>query len=52
MDRDEWPPAITEEGDGASVRLIPSSDNRGSGATIGAQIKDLKPGDRFIIIWE
>lgn len=36
-DRDEYPMAMTKEGgNGASVRLIDKSDNRGAGACIGA----------------
>jgi len=37
MDRDEEPPAMFAEGGaGASVRLIPSSENRSAGAYMGA----------------
>jgi hypothetical protein len=44
-DRDEYPPAATAEGGrGASVRNIQSGDNRGSGASLGQQIKDLADG--------
>lgn len=36
MDRDEWPMAMFEEGgEGASIREILSSDNRGAGSSIG-----------------
>jgi hypothetical protein len=31
-DRDEYPPAMFNEGGGASVRKINPSDNRGAGA--------------------
>ncbi len=40
LDRDEYPPAVFKEGgSGASVRHIPFSDNRGSGAVLGNQLK-------------
>ncbi|MFM8899898.1 MAG: RHS repeat-associated core domain-containing protein [Burkholderiales bacterium] len=46
-DRDEFPPAMFEEGGkGASVRNISPKDNRGSGACIGAQCRNLSAGDR------
>jgi RHS repeat-associated protein len=46
-DRDEYPPAVTAEGGkGASVRNIPSSDNRGAGASLGQQIKDVPNGGK------
>ena len=48
MDRDEAPPAVFEEGS-KSVRLIPPSDNRGAGGTLGQQIKDVKNGEKVII---
>jgi hypothetical protein len=39
FDRDEYPPAtFAEGGKGASVKNIPSSDNRGAGSTIGHQL--------------
>lgn len=47
-DRDEYPPAMFEEGGGgASVRHIGSSDNRGAGACIGAQCKGLPDGAKI-----
>jgi len=50
-DRDEYPPAVTAEGGrGASVRNIPSSDNRGAGAAVGNQIKDVPNGGTIRII--
>ncbi len=50
MDRDEYPPAVFKEGGpGADVRLIPSGDNRGSGASFGGQIRNL-PDDTIIQI--
>lgn len=49
-DRDEYPPAMFEEGgNGASVKLINSGDNRGSGASIGAQCRGLSCGTKVNI---
>lgn len=45
-DRDESPPAVFRESQNASVRNIPSSDNRSSGAQIGNQIRDVPDGGR------
>ena len=40
-DRDEYPPAMSEEGGtGADVRYIDPSDNRGSGSSMGSQLAD------------
>ena len=45
---DEYPPAMSKEGGkGASVKPIGASDNMGSGASLGNQTRDLKPGDKF-----
>lgn len=50
MDRDEYPPAVTAQGgEGSSVRHIPPGDNRGSGAYIGNQLRDVKDGEWVII---
>ena len=50
-DRDEYPPAVTaESGRGASVRNIPSSDNRGAGASVGNQIRNVPNGGTIRII--
>lgn len=50
-DRDEYPPAVTAEGGkGASIRDIPSSDNRGAGASMGQQIKDVPDGGKIRIV--
>jgi len=50
LDRDEYPPAMFKEGGpGSSVRLINSSDNRGSGACIGAQCRGLPNGSKVDI---
>ena len=50
-DRDEYPPAVTREGGaGASVQNIPSSDNRGSGGSLGNQIRDVPNGGQIRVI--
>ncbi|WP_198325177.1 NucA/NucB deoxyribonuclease domain-containing protein [Permianibacter aggregans] len=50
-DRDEYPPAMFEEGGaGASVRHIKPSDNRGAGACIGAQCRGLPDQSKVKII--
>jgi len=48
MDRDESPPAVFAEGS-QSVRHIPSTQNRGLGAVIGNQIRDVPDGGKVII---
>ena len=49
-DRDEYPPAMFKEGgEGASVRHIDSSDNRGSGKCMGLQCADVDDGQKVII---
>jgi hypothetical protein len=54
-DRDEYPPAVFKEGGrGSQVRPINPSDNRGAGASVGQQIKDVSNGDKVkitIINW-
>ena len=41
FDRDEYPPAMSEEGGyGADVRYIDPSDNRGAGSSMGNQLED------------
>ncbi|WP_297425744.1 NucA/NucB deoxyribonuclease domain-containing protein [Clostridium sp.] len=46
-DLDEYPPAMFEEGgDGASVRPINPSDNRGSGSTAGHQLRPYPNGTK------
>jgi RHS repeat-associated protein len=50
-DRDEYPPAVTREGGaGASVRNIDPSDNRGAGASLGNQIRDVPNGGQIRVI--
>ncbi|WP_110955876.1 NucA/NucB deoxyribonuclease domain-containing protein [Anaerosinus massiliensis] len=49
-DRDEYPPAMFEEGGkGASVRTISSSDNRGAGSTMGQQLRSYPDGTKVKI---
>ncbi|NBH74967.1 NucA/NucB deoxyribonuclease domain-containing protein [Rodentibacter pneumotropicus] len=51
LDWDEYPPAMFKEGgEGASVKHIKPSDNRGSGKCIGNQCKSLSDGDKVKII--
>lgn len=50
MDRDEAPPAVINTGGASSVRHIPLSDNRGAGASIGQQIKNLPDGTRVRVL--
>jgi len=50
-DRDEYPPAATMEGgEGANIRLIPSSDNRGAGSSMGAQLSGFCSGQAFVLV--
>ncbi|MEW5757138.1 MAG: hemagglutinin repeat-containing protein [Pseudomonadota bacterium] len=50
LDRDEFPPAMFQEGgQGSSVRHINPGDNRGAGACIGAQCRDLPVGSKVQI---
>lgn len=49
-DRDEYPPAMTMEGGkGASVRNVDRPDNRGAGACVGAQCRDVPDGGKIRI---
>ena len=49
-DRDEYPPAMTKEGgQGASVRPVSSADNRGAGACIGNQCRNMPDGTKIRI---
>lgn len=49
LDRDEWPMAMFKEGgDGASVRYIDPSDNRGAGSSIGHALSDLPDGTKVL----
>lgn len=50
-ERDEYPPAFSREGGrNANVRYIDRKDNRGAGATMGAQTRDLPDGSRIRIV--
>jgi uncharacterized protein RhaS with RHS repeats len=50
LDRDEWPMAMFREGgDGASVRYINPSDNKGAGSSIGKALENLPDGTRVKI---
>jgi hypothetical protein len=50
-DLDEYPPAMFKEGgQGASVRPISPSDNRGAGAVIGNQCRALPDGSKVTIV--
>ena len=50
LDRDEFPPAMFEEGGkGSSVKHIDPSDNRGAGSCIGAQCRGLPNGTKIKI---
>jgi len=47
LDRDEYPPAMFQEGgQETSVRHITAGDNRGAGACIGAQCRELPNGTK------
>jgi hypothetical protein len=49
-DRDEFPPAVIDNGDGGhSIRPIAPGDNRGAGAAIGNQMRPLPDGTPIII---
>ncbi len=53
FDRDEWPMAMFREGgEGASVRYIDPSDNRGAGSAIGNALRSYDDGTivKFIIV--
>lgn len=50
MDRDEYPPAMfLEGGKGASVVHMPSGDNRGSGSSMGHQLRGVPDGSKVKI---
>jgi hypothetical protein len=55
FDRDEWPPAFTEEaglhsdGSRADVAYVESSENRSGGAVMGAALRGFCDGQRFIV---
>jgi hypothetical protein len=48
QDRDEYPPAMSDEGGhGADVRYVPDSENQASGASMSAQLREYCDGQRF-----
>ncbi|WIT25988.1 hypothetical protein [Bacillus phage SPO1L1] len=50
-DRDEYPMAMCEEGgEGADVKYISPSDNRGAGSWVGHQVSDYPDGTRVLFI--
>lgn len=50
-ERDEYPPAVTREGGfNSNVRFISPHDNRGAGASIRAQTKDLPDGSKVRVL--
>lgn len=50
-DRDEYPPAVSAEGgEGAHVRLVPSSQNRSSGAYVGNRLRPFCDGQGFRLV--
>lgn len=52
-DRDEYPMAMCAEGgNGASVRYIKPSDNRGAGSYVGSKVGKLPDGAKFKIVVE
>lgn len=51
MDRDEYPFAICAEGGkGASVRLVPSGENRSAGAWMANKLERWPDGTRFLVV--
>jgi hypothetical protein len=50
-ERDEYPPAFTREGGtNSNVRWISPQDNRGAGASMGAQTRDLPDGAKIRVL--
>lgn len=51
LDQDEYPPAMSSDKGGAgreaNIALISSSDNRGAGSSMGAQLSEYCDGQRF-----
>jgi hypothetical protein len=51
FDRDEYPPAMFQEGGtGSDVRYINPSDNRGAGASMGNQLRNVPDGSSVQIV--
>ena len=50
-DRDEYPPAMFKEGGkGSSTEYVNPSDNRGAGASIGRQCRNVQNGGKVTIV--
>lgn len=50
-DRDEYPMAMCEEGgEGADVKYISPSDNRGAGSWVGHQVSEYPDGTKVLFI--
>jgi hypothetical protein len=47
LDRDEYPPAVGRASVRASIALVPSSENRSHGATLGTKLRRFCNGTRF-----
>ena len=53
MDLDEYPPKMFKEGGrGASIRVVPLSQNRGAGASMGNQCRPYRDGARIELVTE
>ena len=50
MDRDEWPMAFARRSWRADVAYVPSSQNRGAGASLGNQLRAYCDGVRFKVV--
>lgn len=51
FDRDEYPPAVClEGGQGADIKYVHPSDNRGSGAWLGRRIQDYPDGTKLMFV--
>ncbi|WP_231506400.1 NucA/NucB deoxyribonuclease domain-containing protein [Paenibacillus sp. UNC451MF] len=50
-DRDEWPMAMCDEGgEGADIRYISPSDNRGAGSWVSNQVEKYPDGTKVMFI--
>lgn len=50
QDRDEFPPAIFREGQGAHVKHIGAGDSRGAGSDMKNQLVDIPDGGRVKVV--
>lgn len=51
FDRDEYPPAVSDEGGaGADVRYVRSSTNRSAGALMGRVLRPYGDGQCFVVV--